>query len=201
MNKRALHHTWTIVRKINPWFLFAATVISGLVCIFALRANNEHMVQLRSAVFQADKNNGNVETALENLRNYVYAHMNTNLASGPNPVYPPIQLTNTYNRLLSAENQRVQALQQTLYPDAQAYCQQQNPTSFSGRTRVPCIEAYVQSHGAAATPIPAGLYEYNFLSPKWSPDLAGWSLVVTVILGFLFVVLFIIRVILKRLSK
>jgi len=147
------------------------------------------MVRLRNEVFTADKQNGNVEAALKNLQQFVYAHMNTNLDSGSS-VYPPIQLKYTYDRLVQAEKDRVSAANSQIYTDAQTYCQQQIPTGFSGRGRVPCIDDYVTSHGTTAQTIPASLYEFDFVSPHWTPDLAGWSLVVTIIFSALFFVVY-----------
>lgn len=181
MNKKSLHHLWTMLRPVKPWYFVVLAIISGLVCIFALRANNEHMISLRDAVYAADKNNGNVELALQNLRKYVYGHMNTDLAAGPNAVHPPIQLKYTYDRLVQTESQRVESTNATLYTDAQSYCQATIPNGFSGRYREACINQYVTTHGASVQSIPKNLYEFDFVSPKWSPDLAGWSLVLTVL--------------------
>lgn len=139
------------------------------------------MIILRDAVYAADKNDGNVEAALQNLRTYVYGHMNTDLAAGPNAVHPPVQLKYTYDRLVQAASQKVEAANATLYTDAQSYCQALIPTGFSGRYREGCINQYVTTHGASAQSIPKNLYEFDFVSPKWSPDLAGWSLITTVI--------------------
>ena len=182
MNKRSLHHTWTRLRHIRPWYFLVIALISTAVCIFALRANNEHMVTLRNAVYAADKNNTDVNGALKNLQSYVTSHMNTDLSSGPNSVYPPIQLKYTYERLVQAQEQA--KTNDQLYTDAQHYCEKQDSVDFSGHNRVPCIEQYVQSHGGTQTPatnIPDSLYKFDFVSPAWSPDLAGWSMLVAAI--------------------
>jgi hypothetical protein len=176
MNKRRLHHLWTKLRWIKPSYFLVVAVAMTLICIFALRANNEHMIKLRSAVYAADKSNGNVESALEQLQAYVTTHMNTNLDSGNGTVYPPIQLKYTYQRLLQAQSQAAATTNTQLYTEAQTYCQQQDSVDFSGRNRVPCIEQYVQTHDTQLPTIPAALYEFSFISPSWSPDLAGWSL-------------------------
>ncbi len=194
MNKRTLHHTWTKLRLIKPWYLLALAVITTLICVFALRANNEHMVKLRNDVYSADKNNTDVAAALKNLQSYVTAHMNTNLDSGQNAVYPPIQLKYTYQRLVAAQNQGIGSNQ--LYTDAQHYCEQQDSVDFSGHNRVPCIEQYVQSHGggqAPATNISDALYKFDFVSPQWSPDLAGWSLVAAVLCWLLFIASLVVK--------
>ena len=182
MNKRHLHHLWTYIRRVKTWQLSGLFLVMAVVAVFALRANNLHMVRLRDAVYKADQNNTNVEQALQQLRSYVGAHMNTNLADGNTAVYPPIQLKYTYQRLQQAEQQRVASVNASLYPAAQSYCQQQDPTDFSGHNRVPCIENYVAQYGAKAHAIPDSVYKFDFLSPTWSPDLAGWSIVLAVLL-------------------
>ena len=164
-------------------------IIATIVCVFALRANNEQMIKLRNAVYATDKNNTNVETALQQLQTYVTSHMNTNLSSGNGTVYPPIQLTYTYQRILAAQKQAALTDNTQLYTAAQTYCQQQDPVDFSGRNRVPCIEQYVESHSATQLPaIPASLYEFSFISPSWSPDLAGWSMLAAAVSGVLFII-------------
>lgn len=192
MDKGHLHHLWTQVRRVKPWYFLIVCILLAGTSIYAQRQNNLKMVQLRSAVYAADKNNGNVNAALMALQAYVTAHMNTNLSSGPNSAYPPIQLQYTYERLQQAQAQQQLNQDQAntqLYTDAENYCQQQDPTDFSGRNRVPCIIQYVQSHGISnftLQAIPVSLYEFNFLSPTWSPDLAGWSLVAAVLALLLF---------------
>jgi hypothetical protein len=186
MNKRRLHHVWTKLRLLRPWYFLVLALVSAIICIFALRANNQHMLQLRSAVFTADKNNSDVQGTLNRLQAYVTAHMNTDLSTGTS-LYPPVQLKYTYDRLVQAQEAASQSALSgsALYTQAQAYCEQQDPVDFSGHNRVPCIEQYVQAHGggtAPATPnIPESLYKFAFVSPRWSPDLAGWTLVLTIV--------------------
>jgi len=168
--------------RVKPIYLIIVFLICTGICIFALRHNNEMMVKLRSDVYQADKQNGNANGALINLRNYVYSHMNTDLSSGSGSVYPPIQLTYTYQRLEDAAVSQAAIANADVYTDAEEYCQAQNPVSFSGRTRVPCVEQYVLSHDQKPATIPTSLYQFDFVSPTWTPDFAGWSLVVSIAL-------------------
>ena len=178
MNKRQLHHYWRKIKLIKPWYLFALAGCFGVLSIYGLRSNNERMATLRAEVYAADRNNGDVSGALNKLRGHVYAHMNTDLAT-PNGVYPPIQLKYTYERLVQTETARAASVNSQIYTQAQAYCEQQNPVDFSGRNRVPCIDNYVKAHGVKTQSIPDALYKFNFASPTWSPDLAGWSIVLT----------------------
>jgi hypothetical protein len=169
-------------------YLFIAMAV---ICVLALRHNNQTMVNLRNEVYAADKNNGDVNTALNNLRRYVYGHMNTNLSSGNNNIKPPIQLKYTYQRLYDARANKVQAANQQLYTDAELYCQSINQ-AYYGTTRVPCVQNYVVNHGLkeADISIPAGLYQFDFASPAWSPDLAGFSLSASILLLLALVIRF-----------
>ena len=174
-----MNNLWKKIMLVKPYYFFIIFIVSVSVCIFALRSNNQNMGTLREKVFAADQSGQGVEEALNNLRSYVNSHMTTSLSNGSTSLYPPIQLQYTYQRLVDAQSQQNNS---NVYSDAQNYCQAQNPTGFSGRTRIACVQAYIESHGVKSTPIPTGLYEFNFQSPGWSPDLAGWSLVVSVVL-------------------
>jgi len=167
--------------SLKPQYFLAVFLVSSVVCVGALRANNQNMIKLRDAVYSADKTNADTKQPLKNLQNYVTAHMNTNLSSGPNAPYPPIQLKYTYERLVKSNGTAVADANNKIYSEAQKYCEQQNSTDFSGRNRVPCIEQYVNSHKTEMPPIISdSLYKFSFLSPRWSPDLAGWSLLLAV---------------------
>jgi hypothetical protein len=193
MDIRRWHHIWKIVRHIKPWYFLVIALVSGYICLVSLRANNQQMVRLRSGLYTADQNNGDIQSALNALQGYVVAHMNTDLSSGANAIYPPIQLKYTYERLAQARTEALSNTNSQLYNAAQAYCEGLNSQDFSGRNRVPCIESYVQSHAPSALPaIPDSLYKFAFLSPRWSPDMAGWSMLVAVLsaLGFVKVLIF-----------
>lgn len=163
MDKRRLYRTWTWLRHIKPWYFLILAIASTVVCTYSLRANNEQMVVLRDAVYTADKDNTDVQTALGQLQGYVTSHMNTNLSTGDSPVYPPIQLKYTYERLLQA----------------QANDLINSPNGI--------------------TLIPDSLFKFSFISPTWSPNLAGWSLLVALFAYVAFILKFIIDFWFKRL--
>lgn len=200
MNKRQLHHVWRTLRLIKPWYFLVLAVVFAVIALGALRANNQHMAELRDAVYTADKENADVQTALNNLQAYVTAHMNTSLSTGSTAVYPPIQLQYTYQRLVQAQSAAQQSANGDLYTRAQAYCQSLNSSDFSGRNRVPCIEKYVQEHGVKLTggTIDQSLYKFDFVAPKWSPDLAGWSLVLAILFALLAPIKFVADRLIKR---
>lgn len=177
------------LKRMNSWYFLAAAGLFGLVAIIALRQNNLTMIKLREQVAVVDEQDGDIEAALRDLREYVYAHMNTNLNSGANSIKPPIQLKYEYERLVAAEKARVSAQTEKVYTEAQLTCEAQFPDSFSGGPRVPCIQSYIDSRPIAEQTIPESLYKFDFVSPAWSPDLAGFSLVGS----GLFMVLFLFR--------
>jgi hypothetical protein len=180
MNKKSAHHKLVQLRHFKVKYLLLAALVFGALAVIALRNNNQHMAQLRQAVFTADAQNGDVEKALENLRGYVSGHMNTSLTSASNGVYPPIQLKYTYTRLVQAAGSQSSSNSNSVYAEAQKACEAQIPTGFSGRYRLDCIEQYVEAHGGApVSSIPDSLYKFDFVSPTWSPDVAGLSLLAT----------------------
>ena len=186
MNKRALHHTWRYIRPLRPWHLLVVVLSCAVISGLALRQNNLTAIRLRDEVLRADQQNGDVESALRRLREHVHAHMNSHLASGPNAIRPPIQLKYRYERLVAAEEERVKAINARIYTDAQADCERRFPAALSGAPRVACIQQYVTSHGVQKQSIPEGLSKFDFVSPAWSPDLAGLSLVASLLAFLLF---------------
>jgi len=177
MNKRHLHHVWRFYRRLKPWYFVVAIIVFGSISLLSLRHNNLQMVKLRDAVYTADKNGGDVEGALRKLRQYVYGHMNTSLASGPNAVHPPIQLQYTYERLQSQQQAAI-GQGSALYTQAQSYCEGQ---TVLGSEVISCIQQYISTHGGQVANVPDSLYKFDFTSAKWSPDVAGWSLVLTIL--------------------
>ncbi|HLB66405.1 MAG TPA: hypothetical protein VJJ78_02320 [Candidatus Saccharimonadales bacterium] len=190
MDKKRLHHYWAKIRPVSYWYFLVAFLISLAVSVHALRQNNLEMIRLRNQVTKVDKSGGDVEKALRKLREHIYSHMNTNLVSGPSSIKPPIQLKYRYERLVKAETAKASKSSADIYSAAQKICEQKYPESFSGGPRVPCIADYVASHGVKVKTIPDSLYKFDFVSPLWSPDLAGWGLVVTALFLFLFVLRF-----------
>jgi len=148
------------------------------------------MIKLRDAVFVADKNNSDVEGALNKLRGYVYAHMNTNLSSGQNTVKPPIQLKYTYERLSATMKAKYAADTAKVLADATAVCTAQVPGKDINIARLNCAQAYAATHPVKQQTIPEDLYKFDFASPFWSPDLAGWS----ILIGAIFLLLLAIRI-------
>lgn len=162
--------------------LIRVAIFSGLSLVFGLlfitgmvRNGNEAVIRYEKLV-AVDKAGGDVETALNELRSYIYGHMNTEIGGGQNSIYPPIQLSGTYTRLVDKEQARVDDANSNLYSKAQDYCETTGSQGFSGRNRLTCIDTYIDENGTKIQTIDGSFYKYDFVAPRWSPDLAGFSL-------------------------
>lgn len=200
MNKRLARYAWTRLETIKPWYVFVGLLILISFSVYQLRSNNLHMAKLRDAVYLADERGTGVDEALQNLRSYVGQHMNTDLSSGQNAVYPPVQLKYTYDRLITTKSEATGDRNAKIYTDAQRYCEDKIPSGFSGRYRIGCIQEYVTAHNASPTYINADLYKFDFYTPTWSPDLAGFSLLFSAIAFVLFLLLLAARFALRQLA-
>ena len=190
MDKKFFRHFSRLIRPISPWVFLGVAVVSGLVCVLALRNNNVSALHLRDEVNKVDQANGDVEGALRNLRQYVYDHMNTNLSEGANTIKPPIQLKYTYERLLAEQLKNSNKDVSALYNKAQTECEKLYPKGQFGSGRISCVEDYVsiRSPGTTLPTVPDSLYKFDFVSPLWSPDLAGWTLIFSSVALALFVI-------------
>lgn len=187
MSKRKLHHVYKKMRGLSYRYFLAGFVFFGLLFIQQYRQNNIQMIVLRDAVFKADETNTDLEKSLYTLRAYVYSHMNTDLTSSSTSIKPPIQLKYQYERLVAAEQARVDQIGGQVRAEAQAICEQRFPTTANVTGREPCIQGILEEKKAKVQPVAKELYQFDFLSPRWSPDLAGWSLALAILFGLLFI--------------
>ena len=174
------------------WSFLLLSVISGVIAVNAYIGNSREAKRRYDVLITVDAAGGDVAGALNDLRSYMYGHMNTTIG-GPTGVKPPIQLKGTYERLVETEKARVTAAKASnasLYNTAQQVCEKQVPAGLSGRGRIPCIEEYVTKNAQPETEqaIPAALYQYDFASPRWSPDAAGIGFVIMWVALFVFII-------------
>ncbi|NTW62202.1 hypothetical protein HGB25_02225 [Candidatus Saccharibacteria bacterium] len=169
-----------------------------------LRLNNIGMVERRSAVISADNQGETAVTQarLYELQRYVTAHMNTDMGKG-------LYLEGSYKRAVQAAYASASASSNpngNIYKKAQAVCEPRF-THWS--------PAYVQCTASELAKYPASdnlldsidlpradIYLYDYVSPLWTPDFAGWSVVICVVIFIMIVSrltgVIILRIILKR---
>ena len=201
------------LEQIKTWQLVVLLILSGFMSATFLRLNNVGMIDRRDAVKQADVDGDETVIAkrLYDLQRFVASHMNTDPGSVP--------LEHSYKRaydraLQEFEAQIASQSNNNTGAEVRAYCDAQAQQGGWGRFLASADPRYVQCindkwneypsaenvnyHFQAPSTAP---YYHTFVSPRWSPDFAGWSLVVTGIIALIIVVRFIILVILRILIK
>ncbi len=181
------------LQRIKTWQLIALLIIAGFVSATFLRLNNIGMVERRAAVLSADKE-GSQEVIIQrlyDLQRHVSSHMNTDLGRG-------VYLESSYSRDL----QDWQSSQYgdgnpngNIYKKAQEVCAPRF-SSYSA-AYLQCTTSELAKYPSAANPATdtskprQEAYIHAFSSPFWSPDFAGWSVVVFVIILGLIIVRFV----------
>ncbi len=171
------------------WLAFFAilTIGFGLAGVKGLVQNSQGAKDRYDSLIAVDKAGGDVSKSLNELRAFIFNHMNTQIGNEEG-INPPIQLKGTYDRLLAAEEARVIKINKDLTPIAQQYCEDSNPNDKSSSSRLNCIQEYVNSHGGLTETINSDLYKFDFAPPVWSTDLAGLGLLLSAISGLVFII-------------
>lgn len=178
--KRKLNYDYKRLKSIKEQYLLIPAVFFLLLGIYGMRQNYAEMVRLRTAVTKADRQNGDVNTALDNLRKFVYSHMNTDLSGGNASIKPPIQLKYRYERLAKAEQEKADTANAKIKKKAEQICLSKYPGYIYNSARVNCVTRYIGDHSVKPNLVSSDLYKFDFISPAWSPDLAGISLLISV---------------------
>lgn len=185
-DKREIRHIVRRLESIKTWQLVILLVMLGFLAMTFLRLNNIGMVERRDAVWAADREGDDValEKRLYDLQRYVSAHMNTDPGR--------VQLEHKYNRdndqlKAELESQTDQNPNGNVYKNAADVC---DPIGRAQGWRWPdprytnCIQQELDKYPEASElkdglqPLPTAPYYHSFASPWWSPDFAGWTLVV-----------------------
>jgi hypothetical protein len=165
----------------------AVTIFFVLMTINGLTANSQGAKDRYDALIAVDQSGGDVEVALNDLRVYIYNHMNTQIGSELG-VKPPIQLSGTYSRLVEAENARVAKANDGVYARAQAECEALHGAGALRDGRVPCVQEYIDKNSVKPAVIEDDFYKFDFAPPRWSSDLAGISMILAGIFGLIFAI-------------
>lgn len=207
-DKQSIRRKVKTVEKIKTWQLVVLLLMAGFVSATFLRLNNIGMIERRDAVIAADSDDdpGKLRNRLYDLQRYVSSHMNADPGK--------IALENTYQR----DNDRLKekfASEGGGNPHGNVYRQVIDvcdPIAQSQGWRWPdvrytnCINDELSKYPAASQlqefkPLRPDPYYHTFISPKWSPDFAGWSLVlcavIVLVIIFRLVVLGILKLMLR----
>lgn len=135
------------------------------------------MVELRNLVLQADEQQGDIAGALERLNQHVFSHMNTEIVR-------PIELVHSYNVQAQAVLEKAsRGSGRDIYAEATAACERQGipPTTIAQ-----CAANYALQNNPGIDPAAIKLPErdqfvYSFAAPFWTPDAAGISILLTIV--------------------
>lgn len=198
--KKRLYRWHKRLHFVAPRYIFIAAILLTIVAGFSLRQNYIRAGELKLAVEKADAQNGDIEAALRDLRSFVHTHMNANLSTD-NSIQHPIQLKNQYDRLVAAETERVKQANTVVNQKAAAICEAKFPGGTFNQPKVNCVQEYVAANAEKAKDIPPEFYKFDFVSPRWSPDRAGISFALAVILWLIFILIVITdKLLVKRMD-
>lgn len=192
---------WRIrqLRQVKTWQLLLLLVVCGFISATFLRLNNVGMVERRDAVEAADKSGDTVavERRLYDLQRYVSVHMNAD----PGRIALEQSYKKAYEQRLKefeteiagqSSNDVVAKVRQACDARAQQGGYGHFSTAADPRyvacvneewSKYPAAQASNYSFVAPST----APYYHSFISPLWSSDFAGWSLVVTALVGLILV--------------
>ncbi len=191
------------LQRIKTWQLVILLIIVGFIAATFLRLNSIGMVQRRDAVINADVegNSDAIINRLYDLQQYVSAHMNTDLGRG-------VFLEQSFNRDIQDwhETQYGDANPNgNIYKKAQEVC----APRFSNYSYayLQCTTNELAKYPAANDPATdtskprQEAYIHSFSAPFWSPDFAGWSVLVFVVIALLIVIRFVSLVVLQLMLR
>ncbi len=189
-DKKRVHRDIKYLQRVKTWQLIVILILLCFVAATFLRLNNISMIQRRDAVYAADKtgNETQIINALSDLQHYVGGHMNTSLDGG---VYLKDSYQRAYDRAVTAasgdENPNG-----NIYQKAAQVCDPQ--FHYYTAAYQQCFVNELQKYPSANQLVdelnlpPATSYKHDFVSPVWSPDFAGWTVLACVIVALIIVV-------------
>ena len=205
-NKKQIRSTLKKLGALKTWQLLILLVLALFIAATALRLNNVGMDQRREGVYSADESGDEeiLHQRLLSLREYSSKHMNANTGT--------FVLKNQYERdsqtaLKEAQerSQNSESPNGNIYKKAAEVCDPQ----YSGYSQayMQCFMNELNKYPESAAVndnvvLPAaGLYQYDFASPIWTPDLAGWTVLLTIIISVVIITKIILTVVLNMFLK
>ena len=203
-DKRQIKRNIKELQRFKTWQLVILLILACFVAATFLRLNNIGMVERRTAVVAADEA-GNSEVTINrlyDLQRFVSAHMNTDMGKG-------LYLETSYKRDDQAALDKASQDSNpngNIYKKAQEVCAPQ--FSRYSYAYLQCTTGELAKYPAASDPTSSvkrphpDNYLHVFVSPLWSPDFAGWSVVICLVISFMIIVrlmsLVALRIILRQ---
>ncbi len=183
--KRHIHHHYRVIRGLKLWQLTLVAIALTAGGVLLLRSNSIEAIRLFNNVKAADVALNDAETnkALHAFQQYVSQHMNTQLDR--------VSLEKTYERDYKAAVGKVTnsgSVNDAKYQESEKNCQAELRRTASFSTYAQCVANAVGQTAPGQDPLLAAdlpqayRYEYVFISPDWSPDAAGLTLLAAAVL-------------------
>ena len=204
------------IQSLKNWQLFILLLLVIFVDLTALRLNNVGMVRRREAVEAADKA-GDVEAARKatiELANYVYNHMNSGGIVYSDETHwfkvnreVKIVWANIYESDMRKAEQIAREAESNnpngnIFKKAEEACRPRFHGGYSLAYQQCILDEQnkypASNQGQIKAQYPnISEYTYNFVTPLWSLDLAGW----TTLLAFIIIIMIIVKMIITTILK
>jgi len=191
------------LQRIKTWQLVVLLLLVSLIAATFMRLNNVGMIERRTAVFAADKR-GDREQVKQNLyalQRYSSAHMN----AGTGVLY----LETLYKQDVEKARKAAETdsgLGARVMREADAMCRLQFGGNYQAYSV--CVAAEQRKYtGVNGTSIEVilpnpELYRHAYFSPLWSPDFAGWTVLLGIAIALVIIArllgLMILKLLLRR---
>ena len=194
-NRRVLK----FLRNIKDWQLFVILLIFTMLAAIFLRLNNIGMIELRSGLIDADKTGDivQIKTAAVKLQNYVSRHMNTDTGR--------VALQTLYSDAAQAAIDAAKPgdVDSNLYQRVTEEC---IPARHTGGTRAwaKCIADRIGTSLVDEKKVDAispDAFYVDFAAPIISFDLAGITILISLLLLFIIILRLVLIIILKIVLK
>lgn len=199
--------------QIKTWQLVILLIMSGFISATFLRLNNVGMVERRESVENADKAGDivNLQQRLYDLQRYVSTHMNAD----PGKIALDHTYKQMYDRKLKEFEEEIknQSNNDTV-SKVRAVCDARAQQGGYGRFTTQADPRYINCINEEWAKYPAAKvtnlqfeapstepYYHTFVSPIWSADYAGWSLLVTIFIAMIIVMRLVVLGMLKLMIR
>lgn len=203
-DKRDIRKNLRRVETVKTWQLIILFILSLFIAATFLRLNNTGMISRRNAIEGADKSGDvqNTTSRIYDIQRYATAHMNADTGI----FYLQAQYDRDVKAAVGAASDSGGTGINSPQAKADAVCNPNLQIHGYSLAYQNCMLEQLGKQGQVVDPASINLpnpalYRYSFSSPIWSPDFAGWSVLVSLLLAIIIIVRIVIWAVLKMLLK
>lgn len=207
---------------VRTWWLLVALVPLCVADVQLLRDGHIRMTELRDAVMQADVDEDDeaIAQGLMELKEFVFNNIVINITEengvqkvsfGTGPFYLERQYLRAANAALEEAEAQLTSDENphgNVYGEASAVCRARalaNGWTWDNANYINCMMTEINKYPAAneiqdqvVAALPSTeLYRHNYASPLWAPTVAGWCMLLTLIIIAVIAVRFVVWLVLR----